>query len=144
MDKGFLDRVVRTALVTGLGLGVVVAYYFGIPAGSAFAGSAVWASVGLKLLQVFLVSASRPAGGSSMTTFFLGVLKFPVLYGIGIALLLVFKPNGLAVFAGLTLVPVVVVLKHVTPRSFGRSLVESPAFIQPEFSRPVAGESREP
>ena len=139
MDKGFLNRIVHTALVVGVGLGVIVAFYFGIPAGVAFAGSAVWAAVGLKLLQVFLVSASRPSGGSSMTTFFLGVLKFPVLYGIGIALLMIFKPNGLAVFAGLTLVPVVMVLKHL-----GRSLVESPAFIRPRFSRPVTGESREP
>ena len=139
MDKGFLNRIVRTALLAGAGLGVVVAYYFGIPAGAAFGGSALWATLGLKLLQVFLVSASRPAGGSPMTTFFLGVLKFPVLYGIGIALLLLFKPNGVAVFAGLTLVPVVVVLKHL-----GRSLVESPAFIRPGFSHPATGESREP
>ncbi len=139
MDKGFLNRIVRTSLVAGVGLGVIAAYYFGIPAGAAFAGSAVWAAIGLKLLQVFLVSASRPSGGSTMTTFFLGVLKFPVLYGIGIALLMIFKPNGLAVFAGLTLVPVVVVLKHL-----GRSLVESTAFMRPGFSRPVTGESREP
>lgn len=132
MDSGFLNRIVRTSLVTGLGLAVVVAFYFGVPAGVAFGISSAWAALGLKLLQLFLVSASRPEGGGALTTFFLGVLKFPVLYGTGVALLLIFKPNGVAVFAGLTLVLMVMVLQHL-----GRALMDSEW-----FSRPVAGESR--
>lgn len=133
MDDGFLQRILRTSLLLSLGLGVVVAFYFGTPSGIAFATSGVWGTLGLWLLRTFLVTVT---GGKApfWKVALLGFLKFPLLYGIGLLLIHRFHPNLLAVFAGLTLVLTVIVLKHI-----GKAMVESDW-----FTRPIAGEGTKP
>lgn len=129
MDDGFLLRILRTSFFLSLGLGVVVAFYFGPSNGIAFGVSGLWGTMGLGLLRAFLYTVTG-AHSPFWKVALIGFLKFPLLYGGGLMLLYKFRPNLLAVFAGLTLVLAVIVLKHL-----GKAMVESEW-----FTRPIAGE----
>lgn len=130
MDDRFLNRILRTSFVLSLGLGVIVAYYFGTEMGITFAVSGLWGTVGLALLRAFLFAVTSRERVPFWKVAILAFLKFPVLYGTGLLLLYRLRPNAMAVFAGLTLVLAVIVLKHL-----GKAMVDSEW-----FHRPVAGE----
>ena len=129
MDHSFLNRIFRSSLILSIVLGVVAAFYFGWRIGLDFTAAAVWGSVGLKFLQLFIIEASRPEGVRPKSLILAAFLKFPVLYGLGTLYMVYVKPHGGAVIAGLSLVLLVIVLKFL-----GRALIDSEW-----FSRPVGG-----
>jgi hypothetical protein len=130
VNHGFLNRIFRTSMILSFFLGVVAAFYFGWRVGLDFTVAAVWGTLSLKFLQLFILEASRPEGIRMERLILAAVLKFPILYGSGILYMVLTKPRGGAILAGFSLVLVVIVLK-----SLGRALIDSEWFSRPVSPR---------
>ena len=130
MDHSFLNRIFRSALILSLVLGVVAAFHFGWRTGLDFTVAAVWGSLSLKFLQLFVIEASRPEGVRPASLILATLLKFPILYGSGALYMIFARPSGGAILAGFSLVFLVIVLKFL-----GRALVDSDWFRRPVSSK---------
>jgi hypothetical protein len=130
VDHHFLNRIFKSSMILSFGLGVVAAFYFGWRTGLDFTVAAVWGSLSLKFLQLFVIEASRPEGVRPQSLILAAFLKFPLLYGGGAAYLVLAKPAGGAILAGFSLVLAVIVLKFL-----GRALIDSEWFSRPVSPR---------
>lgn len=126
VDHSFLNRIFRSSMILSFGLGVVAAFYFGWRIGLDFTVAALWGSLSLKFLQMFVVEASRPEGVRPASLVVATLLKFPILYGSGALYMVFAKPEGGAILAGFSLVFAVIVLKFL-----GRALIDSEWFSRP-------------
>lgn len=132
MGHEFLKRIFRSAMVLSVGLGVIVAFYFGWRAGVDFGVAAVWGTLNLRCIQMLTIEGTRPQGVRWGRMTVAALLKFPLLYGGGFLYAVLAHPGPLALLCGLSLVYVVILLKFL-----GRAMIDSEW-----FSGPVAGGER--
>jgi hypothetical protein len=122
----FLKRIFRSAMVLSLGLGVIVAFYFGWRIGVDFGIAALWGTLNLRFIQMLTIEATRPGGVHWGRVGIAALLKFPLLYGAGFLFVRLAHPRPIALLCGLSLVYVVILLKFL-----GRAMVDSAWFSGP-------------
>jgi hypothetical protein len=134
MTPDFLGRIFKTSLNLSIGLAILAAWYLGVPRGVDFGIAALWGSVNFRFLARLVLEGTRPEGSRMTRVLAALALKFPLLYGAGIAWAVFRKPDAVATFAGLSLILMVILLK-----SIGRGLVDANWFTRP---LPRGGEGR--
>jgi hypothetical protein len=122
----FLKRIFRSATILSVGLGVIVAFYFGWRTGVDFGVAALWGTLNLRFIQMLVVEAARPQGVHWGRVGLAALLKFPLLYGAGFLFVVLAHPGPVALLGGLTLIYVVILLKFL-----GRAMVDSAWFSGP-------------
>lgn len=126
MGPEFLRRVFRNSLILGSVLGLVAGSIFGWRVGVDFLVGSLWGALSFRFLQLVILEATRPEGARWSVLAAVAVIKFPLLYGLGITWVLWRKPNPAATLAGLGVVLLVIVLQML-----GRALVDSGYFSRP-------------
>jgi hypothetical protein len=111
LDADLLRRVHRTSMWLGLVLAAPLAFYFGTAAGAAWVLGAAWSLVNLRLIASIVrrVLTLEPRPWPRLVLALL--LKFPLLYGAGFALLRSGRLSAAWLAAGFAWPFVVVVLK---------------------------------
>lgn len=110
-DAGFLRRVYLASIVIALLAGGATGLYLRWRWGAGFAVAALWSVANFRALEVLLRLAVKPTGRDPVAIAVAGLIKMPLLYGIG-ALLAVkggFPP--LSLIAGFSVPLAVIVLK---------------------------------
>ncbi|UCD64904.1 MAG: hypothetical protein JSW34_05595 [Candidatus Zixiibacteriota bacterium] len=115
MKTGFeLDFVARTLRITGVVLLISLPfgiYYFGIWPALAFFSGGIWGMVNLIFLSSLIRTAIRPGGADTTRAVGFAVIKFPLLYLAGYALLKVPRFEPLHLLAGFSVLFLVMLLK---------------------------------
>jgi len=107
----FLNRTLRTAGIVTLIFLPFGIYYLGFfPALAVFSGG-VWGIVNFYFLGALIRNALRPEGVDMMAVAVFGLVKFPMLYGAGYALLVVSEFGPLYLLSGFSITLAVIVLK---------------------------------
>lgn len=109
MGLEFIDRVKRTAIVTGAVIGLVLWAHYGGWAAAGFASGLAWSLVNLHLLRLLAAGLTEGAGKLRMGS--LLALKLPVLYVAGYLLLASGRLPVSALLAGFGWPLLVIVLK---------------------------------
>lgn len=107
----FLNRTLRTAGIVTLIFLPFGIYYFGLYAALAVFSGAVWGIINFFFLAAMIRRALRPEGADAMAVSVFALIKFPMLYGAGYALLLVPQFGPLYLLSGFSIVLAVMVLK---------------------------------
>ncbi len=111
MGLEFIWRSLRTTGLVLLVWFAFASYYFGwVPAVSAFVGG-VWGMLNLMFITQLVRVALRPEGADVRRTIGFALIKFPLLYGAGAALLLTAVFDPLWLVGGSTAPLVILVLK---------------------------------
>lgn len=111
-----LDFITRTLKTTGVVLLIGFlfgVYYFGFWPALAFLSGGVWGMVNLIFITGLIRATIRPGGVDAMKAAGLAVVKCPLLYLAGYALLKVSQFEPLHLLLGFSLLFVVIVLKVV-------------------------------
>jgi hypothetical protein len=119
MGLEFISRTLRTSgivLLISLFFGI---YYFGPLPAIAFFSAGVWGMLNLMFLSALVRVAIRPGGADVGSTIAWMVLKFPLLYLSGYALLKVPGFDVVPLLLGFTLILAVITLK-----AFGRAILK--------------------
>ena len=119
MGLEFITRTLRTSgivLLISLLFGV---YYFGPLPTVAFFSGGVWGMLNLMFLSALVRVAIRPGGADVASTVVWMIIKFPLLYVSGYALLKIPRFDIVPLVLGFTLVIGVIILKAV-----GRALLK--------------------
>jgi len=113
MDLEFISRTLRTSgivLLISLLFGI---YYFGPLPAIAFFSGGVWGMVNLMFLSALVRVALRPGGADVSSTLVWMVIKFPLLYLAGYALLKVSGFEAVSLLLGFTLILAIIILKVI-------------------------------
>ena len=113
MGLDFINRVAKTSIIlAGIHLPFIILYWgwqtgFGILLGCA------WGAANLILIKIIITGAISPSPVHNKKMLIFGVIKFPLLYGIGYLLLKLgyFPPESLVI--GFTIIFLVAFLKAV-------------------------------
>lgn len=91
LDLAFLGRVRRMSLILGAASAVMIAFYFGAMPALGWTAGVAWSLINLATVAS-LVRSVVTAGTRDITAIVVTLtVKFPVLYGTAIALLVVLK-----------------------------------------------------
>ncbi len=107
----FLSRTLRTAGIVTLIFLPFGIYYFGFYAALAVFSGAVWGIVNFYFLAALIKHAMRSEGADIMAVGVFALIKFPMLYGAGYALLIVPQFAPLHLVSGFSITLAVMVLK---------------------------------
>nr|AOR51133.1 hypothetical protein [uncultured bacterium pAW1] len=113
MTSDFVARTIRTYSIVLLILFPFGLYYIGPWRAIAFLSGAVWGIVNLLFLGALIRATVRPDGVQLERAVVYGLIKVPVLYGAGFALLRVPQFEPAVLLAGFTGLFAVMVLKAV-------------------------------
>ncbi|OGW42096.1 MAG: hypothetical protein A2132_05140 [Nitrospirae bacterium RBG_16_43_11] len=113
MDRDFIKRSIRASAIVTVILAPFTFYYFGISTGWGFAAGAVWNIVNVYLLSQVVTNLITPHPSNKKLGAIAGVLKFPVLYGIGYVILSYTNPSVYGIMAGFTLILAIFLLKAI-------------------------------
>ena len=113
MDRDFLKRSIRASVIVTAILAPFTFLYFGIPTGWGFAAGAVWNIINVYLLSQVITNLFAPHPSNKKLGAVAGVLKFPVLYGIGFVILSYTNPSVYGIMAGFSLILAIFLLKAI-------------------------------
>jgi hypothetical protein len=111
MNADFLRRVRKTSLILGFVIGVLVAFYFGMMPALAWGSGLVWSLANLAAIRSLVRHIITTEARDSASILVVLALKFPMLYAVAIALLVVLKVPALWWMAGFTWPFFVMVMK---------------------------------
>lgn len=111
MDRDFLKRSLRASIIVTVILTPFTLLYFDIPTGWGFAAGAVWNIVNVYLLSQVVTNLITPHPSNKRLGAAAGVIKFPVLYGIGYLILRYTNPSVYGIMAGFSLILTIFLLK---------------------------------
>src|SRR3972149_576384 len=104
MDRDFLKRSIRASVIVTAILAPFTFLYFGIPTGWGFVAGAVWNIINVYLLSQVIINLITPHQSNKKLGAVAGILKFPVLYGIGFVILSYTNPSVYGIMAGVLLI----------------------------------------
>lgn len=110
VDAGLLARVRRTSVVLGLVMAAPLGTYFGLAACGAWIAGFAWSLANLLAIAAvvkYVLAEERDRRAIAMSA----LIKFPVLYGAGLGLLFLFRPQVMWLVAGFTWPLFVAVMK---------------------------------
>jgi hypothetical protein len=113
MGLEFITRTLRTSgivLLISLLFGI---YYFGALPAVAFFSGGVWGMLNLMFITSLVRVAIRPGGADVSSTIVWMVIKFPLLYLSGFALLKVPGFDAVALLLGFSLILAIILLKVI-------------------------------
>lgn len=113
MDRDFLKRSIRASVIVTAILAPFTFLYFGIPTGWGFVAGAVWNIINVYLLSQVITNLITPHPSNKKLGAVAGVLKFPVLYGIGFVILSYTNPSVYGIMAGFSLILAIFLLKAI-------------------------------
>ncbi len=111
MGLEFIGRTVRTfaiVLVIFVPFGL---YYFGLFPTLAVLSGGVWGMLNLLFIAALVKTTMRPEGAETMKAIGMALIKFPLLYGAGFALLMVPEFNPIYLLAGFGGIILIIILK---------------------------------
>ncbi|MFZ1684997.1 MAG: hypothetical protein WAU88_12840 [Candidatus Zixiibacteriota bacterium] len=111
MGLEFIGRTVRTfaiVLVIFVPFGL---YYFGLFPTLAVLSGGVWGMLNLLFIAALVKTTMRPEGAETMKAIGMALIKFPLLYGAGFALLMIPEFNPIYLLAGFGGIILIIILK---------------------------------
>ena len=111
MGLEFIGRTVRTfalVLVIFIPFGL---YYFGLFPTLAVLSGGVWGMLNLLFIAALVKTTMRPEGAETMKAIGMALIKFPLLYGAGFALLIIPEFNPIYLLAGFGGIILIIILK---------------------------------
>lgn len=117
MGLAFIDRTLRTTALVGLIFFPFFLTEFGLWTGLAWLSGVVWGGLNLAAIMSLVTSVLRPNRVDREKTAVISLIKFPLLYAAGIALLMTRQFSIPWLLAGSALPLTILLLKAV-----GRSL----------------------
>jgi hypothetical protein len=130
MGLEFIGRTVRTfalVLVIFVPFGL---YYFGLFPTLAVLSGGVWGMLNLLFIAALVKTTMRPEGAETMKAIGMALIKFPLLYGAGFALLMIPEFNPIYLLAGFGGIILIIILKVL-----GRVILR----LDSKKSTPVSG-----
>ncbi|MCC6543307.1 MAG: hypothetical protein IT392_02250 [Nitrospirae bacterium] len=113
MERNFLKRSIRASVIVTVILFPFTLYYFGIHTGWGFVAGSAWNIVNVYLLSQVVINLITPHPSNKKLGAVAGILKFPVLYGIGYVILSYTNPSVYGIMAGFTLILGIILLKAI-------------------------------
>ena len=113
MDRDFLKRSIRASVIVTAILAPFTFLYFDIPTGWGFVAGAAWNIINVYLLSQVITNLITPHQSNKKLGAVAGVLKFPVLYGIGFVILSYTNPSVYGIMAGFSLILAIFLLKAI-------------------------------
>ncbi len=113
MDRNFLKRSIRTSVIVTVILSPFTLFYFGIQTGWGFTAGALWNIINVYLLSQVVTNLITPHPSNKTLGAVAGILKFPVLYGIGYIILSYTNPSIYGIMAGFSLILAIFLLKAI-------------------------------
>ena len=111
MDRGFINRSIKAAVIVTLIFSPFVLLYFGRSAFLGFFAGAVWNILNVfllsKILSIVLLQSRKEKIGGIIAA----IIKFPVLYGGGFLILNLIDLSIYGILAGFSIILIVFVLK---------------------------------
>src|SRR3989304_5435765 len=104
MDNDFIKRSIRASVIVTMILAPFTFYYLGIQTGWGFVAGAAWNIINVYLLSQVVVNLITPHPSNKKLVAVAGILKFPVLYGIGFVILSYTNPSVYGIMAGFSLI----------------------------------------
>ncbi len=111
MDRDFLKRSIRASIIITVIVAPFTLLYFGIQAGWGFVAGSAWNIINVFLLSQVVTNLITPHHSNKKLGAAAGVLKFPVLYGVGFVIIRYTNPSLYGIIAGFSLILAVFILK---------------------------------
>lgn len=111
MEKDFIHRSLKISIIVATTFAPFLLIYFGPSFTLGFVGGAVWNIVNVFLLSQVFAMMLLPSITNKKRGALAGVLKFPVLYGIGYAIIRYTSVSLYGILIGFSLILLVFVLR---------------------------------
>lgn len=111
MEKDFIHRSLKISIIVAIIFIPFLFAYFGISIALGFMAGAAWNIINVFLLHKVTSMTVLPPASNRKWGVLAGILKFPVLYGIGYAILRYTQISLYGIMSGFSLVLLIFVLK---------------------------------
>ena len=113
MDRDFLKRSIRTSIIVTVISSPFTLLYLGYPIAWGFVAGAAWNIINVYLLSQVITNLITPHPSNKTLGAVAGILKFPVLYGIGYVILRYTNASVYGIMAGFSLILAIFLLKAI-------------------------------